>query len=197
MSKISNCLLMLKLLQSGKKYTIDELSEAIEVTPRMIRKYKTDLEEAGFYIETISGRYGGYVLEQNSKVVTPNFTLYELSLLETLYGQIEKNNVYTKKDKFLLFDLIEKVRLLTIYQDKNSSEKETNEDIDIVSKCDDFVKAKQQVLITYIKYNKEKTREVVPLYISSHNGQKYLTCDYNNQKRTYNINTITKIEKLS
>ena len=93
MSKISNCLLMLKLLQSGKKYTIDELSEAIEVTPRMIRKYKTDLEEAGFYIETISGRYGGYVLEQNSKVVTPNFTLYELSLLETLYGQIEKNNV--------------------------------------------------------------------------------------------------------
>lgn len=188
---------MLKLLQSGKKYTIDELSEAIEVTPRMIRKYKTDLEEAGFYIETISGRYGGYVLEQNSKVVTPNFTLYELGLLETLYGQIEKNNVYTKKDKFLLFDLIEKVRLLTIYQDKNSSEKETNEDIDIVSKCEDFVKAKQQVLITYIKYNKEKTREVVPLYVSSHNGQKYLTCDYNNQKRTYNINTITKIEKLS
>lgn len=188
---------MLKLLQSGKKYTIDELSEAIEVTPRMIRKYKTDLEEAGFYIETISGRYGGYVLEQNSKVVAPNFTLYELGLLETLYGQIEKNNMYTKKDKFLLFDLIEKVRLLTIYQDKNSSEKETNEDIDIVSKCEDFVKAKQQVLITYIKYNKEKTREVVPLYVSSHNGQKYLTCDYNNQKRTYNINTITKIEKLS
>lgn len=37
MSKLSNVLLMLEYLQNGKKYSIKELSEKLEVTPRMIR----------------------------------------------------------------------------------------------------------------------------------------------------------------
>ena len=51
MGKISNSLLMLKLLQGGKKYSIKELSEILEVTPRQVRKYKNDFEKAGIYID--------------------------------------------------------------------------------------------------------------------------------------------------
>ncbi len=68
MSKISNVLVMLQLLQNGKKYSIKELSEKIEVSERMIRKYKEELEYAGIYIETIRGPYGGYVLNQNIRI---------------------------------------------------------------------------------------------------------------------------------
>ena len=46
MSKLSNVLSMLQLLQNGKKYSIKELSEKLEVTPRMIRVYKEELELA-------------------------------------------------------------------------------------------------------------------------------------------------------
>lgn len=60
-SKISNVITMLELLQSGRKYSISELSNLLEVSPRMIRSYKEDLEKAGIYIDTIMGPYGGYL----------------------------------------------------------------------------------------------------------------------------------------
>ena len=50
MSKISNALTMLELLNNNRKYSINELAERLEVTPRMIRIYKQDLENAGIYI---------------------------------------------------------------------------------------------------------------------------------------------------
>ena len=76
MSKISNVLTMLEYLSSGRKYSIAELSEKLEVSPRMIRVYKDEIEKAGIYIDTIKGPYGGYVLNQNINVpkrfITPN-----------------------------------------------------------------------------------------------------------------------------
>lgn len=49
MSKISNVITMLELLQSGRKYSINELSNKLEVSERMIRVYKEDLEKSGIY----------------------------------------------------------------------------------------------------------------------------------------------------
>ena len=68
MSKLSNALLMIEYLSSGKKYSIKELSEKLEVSPRMVRVYKDELEKAGIYIDTIKGPYGGYVLNQDINV---------------------------------------------------------------------------------------------------------------------------------
>ena len=68
MSKLSNALVMLQLLQNKRKYSIKELSEKLEVSPRMIRQYKDELEYAGIYIETIYGPYGGYVLNQDVRI---------------------------------------------------------------------------------------------------------------------------------
>ncbi|NLC48091.1 MAG: HTH domain-containing protein, partial [Tenericutes bacterium] len=61
MGKICNVFSMLKILESGRKYTVNELSELIEVSPRMIKFYKVELEKAGIYIETERGPYGGYI----------------------------------------------------------------------------------------------------------------------------------------
>lgn len=76
MSKISNVLMMLEYLSSGRKYSIAKLAERLEVTPRMIRVYKEEIEKAGIYIDTVKGPYGGYVLNQNINVpkrfITPN-----------------------------------------------------------------------------------------------------------------------------
>lgn len=68
MSKLSNVIMLLRLLQNGKKYSIKELAEQIEVSPRMIREYKNELECAGIFIESIRGKYGGYYLNQNIKL---------------------------------------------------------------------------------------------------------------------------------
>lgn len=69
MSKISNVISMLQILSSGRKYSINDLAATLEVTPRMIRVYKEELEKAGIFIDTIRGPYGGYIL--NQKVYLP------------------------------------------------------------------------------------------------------------------------------
>ena len=56
MSKVSNVITMLELLQYGKKYSINELSNELEVSERMIRVYKEDLEN----IEREEEKYESY-----------------------------------------------------------------------------------------------------------------------------------------
>lgn len=68
MSKLSNTIMLLRLLQNGKKYSVKELAEKLEVSTRMVREYKKELEYAGIYIESIKGPYGGYYLNQNIKL---------------------------------------------------------------------------------------------------------------------------------
>ena len=67
---------MIQYLSSGKKYSILELSDLLEVSPRMVRVYKDEIEKAGIYIDTVKGPYGGYVLNQNvnlpKRFILPN-----------------------------------------------------------------------------------------------------------------------------
>ena len=88
MSKLSNVLTMLEYLSSGKKYSIKELSERLEVSPRMLRVYKDELEKAGLYIDSVKGPYGVYVLYQDiiipKRFITPNNI--KVSNKEYLYG---------------------------------------------------------------------------------------------------------------
>lgn len=66
MSKLSNELTMIKLI-SNRKYSINELSNILEVTPRMIRIYKSDIEMSGFIIDTTMGPNGGYKILSEQK----------------------------------------------------------------------------------------------------------------------------------
>ena len=68
MSKVSNVLKMIEILSTGRKYSIEELSNELEVSKRMIRVYKDELEKAGIYLHTIKGPYGGYVLNQELNI---------------------------------------------------------------------------------------------------------------------------------
>ena len=92
MSKISNVLLMIETLSSGKKFSIKELSERLEVSPRMIRVYKDELEKAGIYVETIKGPYGGYVLNQNINIPKRFITPKEIKVNnKEIYNSINKS----------------------------------------------------------------------------------------------------------
>lgn len=66
MSKISNMLNLLQILKDDKVHGIQELAEKLEVSERMIRQYKLELEQAGIYINSITGKYGGYQIEKES-----------------------------------------------------------------------------------------------------------------------------------
>lgn len=91
MSKVSNILSMIEYLSTGKKYSINELSNILEVSPRMIRVYKDEIEKAGIYIDTIKGPYGGYVLNQNVNVPKRFITPIKIEIKnKNMYNLISK-----------------------------------------------------------------------------------------------------------
>ncbi|QUI23981.1 WYL domain-containing transcriptional regulator [Vallitalea pronyensis] len=55
----------MNLLSVHKKMTCEQLATALQVDPRTVRHYITDLYDAGIQIETIAGRYGGYLLNDH------------------------------------------------------------------------------------------------------------------------------------
>lgn len=70
MGKTSNCLKMLQILSSGRVYKGQELADILETNVRNIAEYRTELEKAGYYIEGIPGKYGGYRLITQSVIPT-------------------------------------------------------------------------------------------------------------------------------
>ncbi len=74
MGKASMCIQMLQILRSGRVYKCTELAELLETNPRNVIEYKKELEEAGYYIVSIPGKYGGYKLEQGSLIPSLNLS---------------------------------------------------------------------------------------------------------------------------
>lgn len=70
MNRTSLCIRMLLILKANatKQSPINskELAQALEVNPRNIREYKRELITAGYNIQEIKGRYGGYYLDETS-----------------------------------------------------------------------------------------------------------------------------------
>ena len=125
MSKISNILIMLKMLQSGKVYKIKELADILEVSPRQIRTYKNELEKAGIYIDSISGPYGGYTYNATNEISEMSFDISELNGLEQLQMYLyEKND----SEEYIpnLNIIIEKLRYLLLYS-KNEKNQISND----------------------------------------------------------------------
>lgn len=109
MSKISNVLNMIEYLSTGRKYSIRELSSLLEVTPRMVRVYKDEIEKAGIYIDTIKGPYGGYVLNQDVSMPRRFGLRKEIRL--------EDSNVYNKLSKAIN----DKKKCLIKYESKDGN----------------------------------------------------------------------------
>ena len=96
MAKLSNLIMMINLLKNGRKYSIKELSEKLEVSERTIREYKLFLEEAGIYIETLRGPYGGYVLKRDVNLPKIDFNQNDIELLKIVIPNIEDVNLIEK-----------------------------------------------------------------------------------------------------
>lgn len=62
MNRTNLCIRMLQLLKARGKMNTTQLADALEVNPRNIREFKKELVLAGYNVEEVKGRYGGYIL---------------------------------------------------------------------------------------------------------------------------------------
>ena len=150
MSKISNVLTMLQLLQSGRKYSIRELSNELEVSERMIRVYKEDLEKAGIYIDTIMGPYGGYVLNQSVRMPVRKFKMKDAKLLDKYIASEKDRDI--KDELILLQDKIKGVYIGSKQEEKELNLKDENgKKYNLLTRA---IKEKRKVKILYYSYGK-------------------------------------------
>ena len=85
MSKVANMLNMLRILKDRNIHSISSLAERLEVSERMIRQYKLELEQAGIYLKSYTGKFGGYQLDENS-----NFLKIKNEVKEKIYLVMKK-----------------------------------------------------------------------------------------------------------
>ena len=62
MNRTNLCIRLLQLLKARGKMNTAQLASELEVNPRNIREFKKELVLAGYNVEEVKGRYGGYIL---------------------------------------------------------------------------------------------------------------------------------------
>ena len=92
MSKVSNMINMIFMLKDNKIHSMQELSEKLEVTPRMIKQYKDELELAGIYIDSKRGKTGGYFLNQELNNIDVGLNLQDIYFFKKYSEKRCKNN---------------------------------------------------------------------------------------------------------
>ena len=195
MSKISNVITFMQYLSTGKKYSIQELSEKLEVSPRMIRVYKDELEKAGIYIDTIMGPYGGYVLNQSIRMPLRKFKKKDYELIEKYIA--EEQDVETKEKLILLKDKIQGVYAGSKQEARELNLKdETQSKYNLLTRA---IKERKKVKILYYSYNKgENERIICPAEMFLFQDGWYVAafCLVKNDIRHFELKRIIKYELL-
>jgi len=157
---------MLRILESGKKYTIKELSDKLEVTPRMVTIYKEELEKCGIYIDSIKGPYGGYVYNKKHDF-NVSFDYLDIDAVESILYKLDE------KEQEKLTITLEKLRAIVIYSaDELRNFKVNKEDI----------QKKYMIISKAIKEHKElefkyhnKPRNFIPYSFTYYKNFIYVT----------------------
>lgn len=196
MSKVSNAITMLELLQTGKKYSINELSNKLEVSERMIRVYKEDLEKAGIYIDTIMGPYGGYVLNQRVRTPIRKFKLKDAELLDTYITQ-EKDEK-KKEELIILQDKIKGVYIGSKQEEQELNLKDENgKKYNLLTRA---IKEKRKVKILYYSYGKgenERIIDPIEMFLFQEGWYCAAFCEKKQDIRHFELKRIIKYKLLN
>lgn len=195
MSKISNVITMLQLLSTGRKYSVQELSDLLEVTPRMIRIYKEELEKSGIYIDTIMGPYGGYVLNQSIRLPVRKFKKADYQLIDN-YIKKEKNTQKQEKLEIL------KDKIRGVYIGSKQESKELNLEDETLNKYNILTKAikeRRKVKILYYSYNSGENERVInpaEMFLFKDGWYCAAYCELRKDIRHFELKRIRKYELL-
>lgn len=196
MSKVSNVITMLELLQTGKKYSINELSNKLEVSERMIRVYKEELEKAGIYIDTIMGPYGGYVLNQRVRMPIRKFKLKDAELLNTYITQ-EKDEK-KKEELIILQDKIKGVYIGSKQEEQELNLKDENgKKYNLLTRA---IKEKRKVKILYYSYGKgenERIIDPIEMFLFQEGWYCAAFCEKKQDIRHFELKRIIKYKLLN
>ena len=199
MSKITNALLMMKLLSNGRVYSVKELSEELGVTERMVRNYKEQLEMSGYIIESFKGPGGGYFINKNNFMNINFFNKYDLEVLDRIENEViindnELNKDFTELNK-KLHSIYNSNKVLSEYKDVNVLISKNDEKIEIINNC---INNKNNLLIDYLGSSGKITkREIIPINVFEFENNIYVTAfsKLTGAMRIFTLSKMTNVMK--
>ena len=132
--KVERMLRLMKLLTANNRYTVDDLGEILDMSPRTIYRYIDTFREAGFVIKK-SGKY--IRLDRQSKYFKDiselvHFTDEEAHILKSAIESIDENNVIKQNLKSKLYSVYD-YKILAECVTKGSNAKNVNNIAEAIS----------------------------------------------------------------
>lgn len=196
MNRTSLCIRMLLILKANatKQNPINskELAQALEVNPRNIREYKRELITAGYNIQEIKGRYGGYYLDETS--IFPALRLdkqEEQALLEAKHfiqtQQFEKKSSFNSAVDKVLNSSRDMNLIFPIYMDDPNIQMSKKE-LSMLHTVQDALEMNHSIELTYqAKRQQASETYLVDPYELIHYHDVYYVLGYNHTRQDYRM----------
>ena len=204
MGKIGAALNMVMLLQNNGKMKIEEIARELEVSNRQVQEYKSELEQAGIFINSQSGKYGGYSIAPGSRYLSIPVRDMDLSILDrvsdfltksnNMYSDEYRNSINRIKTNFKKREYIdEQVKYFYIYPGSSvNKEKE----IKLCEQISDAYSMKNKIEIGYKSIKSGESERVLhPYGIYNYEGDTYLIayCEKRKEVRDFKLCRISKL----
>lgn len=196
MSKVANMLNMVQILKDGKIHSLKDLSEDLEISMRMIRQYKVELEQAGIYINSVTGKYGGYQLEQELNNIDIGLTEKEINILEKMMLELGK------EEKDILLKIKEAYTKNKDRQNKkklNHLEKQNQELTEIYQNVRKAINERRKMKITFYSINSGITKRIIhPAELFEYIDDWYVAafCELRQEIRLFKLEDIREYKLL-
>lgn len=120
MNRTALCIQMLNLLKARGKMNTNELAQALETNPRNIREFKKELVTAGYDIEFLRGKYGGYRLNEQTVPVrklkeSEIAALKEARLLLNSHPEFESSKEFNEAMDLVISDAKNHETIASLY----------------------------------------------------------------------------------
>ena len=181
MNRTNLCIRMLQLLKARGKMNTNQLATLLEVNPRNIREFKKELVLAGYNIEEVKGRYGGYVLNDQYDLPVYIFSDEQKDALIQSYQFMRTQKDF--KPLQLYCDAMDKIICSSKISSNDSLHYVSNADLTLDDSVSRMIDKTQQaiqqglcVLLSYQSLQDEKPKEfeVEPYEIIHYHRSYYL-----------------------
>lgn len=205
MSKVANMINMVKILEDNEIHSIKELSEKLEVSNRMIRVYKEELEQAGIYINSVRGIYGGYVLDEALSSINIGLNSKELEVIDdvNLY-LVDKKDFKYKNDYYKVSKKILDSYMKNEKMNNKKKLKKVKEQRDVLKKkyidIRNAINQKNKVFIKFFSVNTKDTERIIhPAELFCYNEEWYVAafCELRNEIRLFDLKNIKEYKILN
>lgn len=143
MNRTNLCIRMLQLLKARGKMNTTQLADALEVNPRNIREFKKELVLAGYNVEEVKGRYGGYILNDQYDLPVTIFSDEEKDALVQSYKFMRTQKDF--KPLTLYCDAMDKI-IATSKISSNASLHYMSNSIELDKKISSMIDKTQQAM---------------------------------------------------